>query len=319
MVICMKLLVTGCAGFIGFNYIKYTLKNINHKIFGIDKMTYAANPEIKDIHDDNFKFLQLDINNSKIKNIIDDFNPDYIINFAAETHVDNSFQKPNEFLINNVQGVLNLLNFINPKIKFIQISTDEVYGESEHPKAETDRLLPSNPYAVSKSSADLYVQSYRKTHNIKAYILRLTNNFGPYQNKEKLIPKYIKALVENEKFPLYNKGEHYRTWLHTKETCYYINQLIEKNLEPGIYNLTSENTIKNIDLLKLIHETLSKKINLNYDFFEYFDYKNERIYHDFRYKMNDDKLRSIIKYNRRNFAEELEETVDFYLKKWESK
>ena len=312
----MKLLVTGCAGFIGLNYIKYTLKNTHYKIFGIDKMTYAANKEIEDIEDKNFHFLKLDINNPEIKTVIGDFKPDYIINFAAESHVDNSFQKPNEFLTNNVQGVLNLLNSTNPKVKFIQISTDEVYGESKQPKTELDKMAPSNPYAVSKSSADLYVESYRKTHNIKTYILRLTNNFGPYQNKEKLIPKYIKALIENDKFPLYDKGEHYRTWLHTKETCYYINQIIENNIESGIYNLTSKNVIKNIDLLKLIYEMVSKKIKLKHKFLEYFDYKNERLYHDFRYKMNDDKLRNLIKYNRRNFTDELEETVDFYIEKW---
>jgi dTDP-glucose 4,6-dehydratase len=312
----MKLLVTGCAGFIGFNYVKYTLKNTNYKIFGIDKMTYAANREIEDVGNKNFHFLKLDINNPKIKAVINDFDPNIIINFAAESHVDNSFQKPNEFLTNNVQGVLNLLNSITPKIKFIQISTDEVYGESEQPKIETDKLSPSNPYAVSKSSADLYVESYRKTHNIKTYILRLTNNFGPYQNKEKLIPKYIKTLIDNDKFPLYDKGEHYRTWLHTKETCYYINKIVEENIETGIYNLTSKNVIKNIDLLKLINEMVSKKIPLKNNFLEYFDYKNERLYHDFKYKMNDDKIRNIIKYKRRNFTDELQETTDFYIEKW---
>jgi dTDP-glucose 4,6-dehydratase len=212
-----------------------------------------------------------------------------------------------------------LLNSINSKIKFIQISTDEVYGESEKPKLETDKMSPSNPYAVSKSSADLYVESYRKTHDIKTYILRLTNNFGPYQNKEKLIPKYIKALVDNDKFPLYDKGEHYRTWLHAKETSFYLNKMIENNIENGIYNLTSENVIKNIDLLKLIYGMVSEKINVKHSFLEYFDYKNERIYHDFRYKMNDYKLRSKIKYYRRNFTDELEETVDFYLEKWGKK
>src|SRR6056297_831384 len=144
----MKLLVTGCAGFIGFNYIKYTLKNTTHKILGIDKMTYAANPEIIDIKNKNFNFLQMDINNHKIKSIINDYKPNYIINFAAESHVDNSFQRPNEFLINNVQGVLNLINSINSKIKFIQISTDEVYGENQNSKIETDKLTPSNPYAA---------------------------------------------------------------------------------------------------------------------------------------------------------------------------
>lgn len=312
----MKLLVTGCAGFIGFNYVKYTLKNTNYKIFGIDKMTYAANREIKDVENKNFHFLKLDINNPKIKVVINDFEPNIIINFAAESHVDNSFQKPNEFLTNNVQGVLNLLNSITPKIKFIQISTDEVYGESKQPKIETDKLSPSNPYAVSKSSADLYVESYRKTHNIKTYILRLTNNFGPYQNKEKLIPKYIKTLIDNDKFPLYDKGEHYRTWLHTKETCYYINKIVEENIETGIYNLTSKNVIKNIDLLKLIYEMVSKKIPLKNNFLEYFEYKNERLYHDFKYQMNDDKIRNLIKYNRKPFINELEETVNFYIKKW---
>jgi dTDP-glucose 4,6-dehydratase len=279
-------------------------------------MTYAANREIEDVGNKNFHFLKLDINNPKIKAVINDFDPNIIINFAAESHVDNSFQKPNEFLTNNVQGVLNLLNSITPKIKFIQISTDEVYGESEQPKIETDKLSPSNPYAVSKSSADLYVESYRKTHNIKTYILRLTNNFGPYQNKEKLIPKYIKTLIDNDKFPLYDKGEHYRTWLHTKETCYYINKIVEENIETGIYNLTSKNVIKNIDLLKLIYEMVSKKIPLKNNFLEYFDYKNERLYHDFKYKMNDDKIRNIIKYKRRNFTDELQETTDFYIEKW---
>jgi len=315
----MKLMVTGCAGFIGLNYIKYTLKNTTHKILGIDKMTYAANPEIIDIKNKNFNFLQMDINNHKIKSIINDYKPNYIINFAAESHVDNSFQRPNEFLINNVQGVLNLLNSINSKIKFIQISTDEVYGENQNSKIETDKLTPSNPYAVSKASADLYVESYRKTHNLKTYVLRLTNNFGPYQNEEKLIPKYIKSLIKNEKFPLYNNGEHFRTWIYTKETSFYITKMIEKNVEMGVYNLTSKNTIKNIDLLKLLYEKVSKKIDLKNNFLDNFEYKDERIYHDFKYHMNDEKLREIIRYKRRNFTEELEETVDFYLKKWEEK
>jgi dTDP-glucose 4,6-dehydratase len=123
-------------------------------------------------------------------------------------------------------------------------------------------------------------------------------------------------LIDNDKFPLYDKGEHYRTWLHTKETCYYINKIVEENIETGIYNLTSKNVIKNIDLLKLIYEMVSKKIPLKNNFLEYFDYKNERLYHDFKYKMNDDKIRNIIKYKRRNFTDELQETTDFYIEKW---
>lgn len=312
----MKIIATGSAGFIGFNFLKYILKNTNYKILGIDKMTYAANSEIEEIKSDKFKFLQMDINNRKIKNIIEDFKPNCIINFAAESHVDNSFEKPNEFLVNNVQGVLNLLNSVNQKTKFIQISTDEVYGESREPKTENNSLNPSNPYAVSKSSADLYVESYKKTHKLQTYILRLTNNFGPYQYEEKLIPKYIKTLIKNEKFPLYNKGEHFRTWIHTKETSFFIEKMIEKDLDPGIYNLTSKNTLKNIDLLELIFEIVSKKIDLKKSFLDYFEYKDQRIYHDFKYHMNDDKIRNLIKYNRRTFIDELEETVNFYINKW---
>ena len=228
----MKILVTGCFGFIGINFIEYVLKQSpNTKIVGVDNLTYASNKKYtgKFLNKANFTFFKLNINSKKINDIIFDEKPDKIINFAAESHVDNSISNPGKFIKSNINGVYNLLFYthkyysnLNANLKknflFLQVSTDEVFGSLKKGTAkENSRYDPSSPYSASKAAADHLVNAWNKTYGLPTIITNTCNNYGPYQNREKFIPTIISSLIKGKKIPLYGNGKNIREWIFVKD------------------------------------------------------------------------------------------------------
>ncbi|MCM8804884.1 MAG: dTDP-glucose 4,6-dehydratase, partial [Candidatus Omnitrophica bacterium] len=247
----MKIVVTGGAGFIGSNFIKYILQqHPDYKIFNIDKLTYAGNLEnLKEVEKNpNYKFLKKDICDTDIINFIDEY--DVIINFAAESHVDRAIYSPEDFLKTDIFGTFNLLEIAKKrKVKFIQISTDEVYGSIENGSFdERSPLNPSNPYSASKASADLIVLSYFKTYKLPVNIIRSCNNYGPNQYPEKFIPLLITNVIENKKLPIYGDGLYRREWIYVIDNCKAIDLILHKGEEGEIYNVSSEFSIPNIEI-----------------------------------------------------------------------
>lgn len=308
----MKILVTGGAGFIGSNFIKYILGNTNYEIVNLDKLTYAGNIEnLKDIeNNDNYDFIKGDICNKNLVDSIVSNNIDMIINFAAESHVDRSIENPNIFFNTNVLGTQILLDAaVNYKIdKFIQISTDEVYGpgQENRPHTENDALSPTNPYAASKASADLLVLSYYNTYGLSVNISRSTNNYGPYQYPEKIIPLFITNLLKNKKVPLYGDGSHIRDWLHVKDHCKAIKLILEKGKEGEIYNISSNNKFQNIELTKKILNFMNKS-------FSKIKYVKDRLGHDSGYFIDASKIKSQLNWKPKyDFKEGLKDTIAWY-------
>lgn len=308
-------LVTGGLGFIGLNFIKKILENNDNFVINLDKQTYASN-SIK-IKDKNYKFIKGDICD---RNIVDKIfkknNIDFVVNFAAESHVDRSIENANQFYITNVLGTLNLLNIAKKYWKndlsnhrFIQISTDEVYGDSEIEKFETSPLQPTSPYASSKASADLLVLSYIKTYNFPAMITRSSNNFGKYQFPEKLIPKFFVLSVLNKSLSLYFKN-HIRDWLYVEDNVNAINLVLNKGKVGEIYNICANNQMSNEEItLKIINFV---KNNINQQSTEkLIAQSNVRLTDDKIYNINCDKIKSL-GFKTTNFDENLEKTLNFY-------
>ena len=272
-------LITGGAGFIGSNYIKYLLNRYTDiNIICLDKLTYAGNLEnIKEElenSNDRLEFIKGDINNRELlEYIFDRWNIQYIVNFAAESHVDRSIEDANIFLETNVLGVQNLMNvatdiwktsenqYLNG-VRYLQISTDEVYGslEADGYFTEEDKLKPNNPYSASKASADMLVRSYHKTYNFPALITRSSNNYGPYQFPEKLIPLMINNILQGKELPVYGDGLNVRDWLHVTDHCRAIDMVL-KNGRPGeVYNIGGKNERTNIDIVKILIKEVKKII-----------------------------------------------------------
>jgi len=309
----MRLLVTGGLGFIGSNFIKYILeKRPDIEITNLDKMSYGANPEnLKDIEGNkNYRFIKGDICAKEITGkLIDD--SDVIINFAAESHVDRSISDPLPFLKSNTEGVLTLLEAIrnnNKKIKLIQVGTDESYGDIlEGSFHEEDRLKPSSPYAASKASADMLCLAYHRTYGLDVIISRCTNNFGPYQFPEKLIPKAIIRANLNLKIPIYGSGENVRDWIYVRDHCHAINKVMNKGKSGEIYNISSGDELTNIEIVENILRLLNKPREL-------IEFVEDRPGHDIRYSLDSSKMRKELDWRPENrFSEALAKTVDWYI------
>ena len=325
----MKILVTGGLGFIGINFIKFILKK-NIEVINIDKITYASNREKKYLKSSkNYKFYKVDITNYKKMNYIIKKNlPDIIINFAAETHVDRSINKANQFVKTNILGVHSILecckNMLNiKKIKLIQISTDEVYGSLYYSGSfkEGDVYKPNSPYSASKASADHLIRAYRKTYGVPSIIIHPSNNFGPYQNPEKLIPKIIINCMSKSSIPVYGKGLQIRDWLYVKDTANAIHKIMIKGKVGESYNISTKNELQNLKLVKKIFKYFDKKYNSN----KKIKYENlikfvpDRPGHDFRYSLINKKIKKLgWKYSNK-FELKLIETIEWYIKKYNSK
>ena len=311
----MKIIVTGGAGFIGSNFIIYWTKNHpTDKIVNVDNLTYAA--DLKNLGDydkrKNYKFLRGDIANKNFveKNFRD---ADVIVNFAAESHVDNSIKDSENFVKSNIIGVHNILEVVRRhEIRFHQISTDEVYGSlklnSKEKFTEDSKYDPKNPYSATKASADFLVRAYYNTYNIPATISNCSNNYGPNQHPEKLIPKTILNAYHNAKIPVYGNGRQVRDWIYVDDHCSAIEKIIEKG-ELGETYLIGENGEKrNIDVIKKILELMEKPESL-------IEFVNDRPGHDVRYGIDARKIKRKLNWKPNfDFEDGIKITVDHYIK-----
>lgn len=289
------ILVTGGAGFIGINFLELmTAKYPDYRFVCYDKLTYAANVDkLAELEKaDNLSFVKGDICDEKaVDELFSSVQPDIVINFAAESHVDRSIESSDIFLKTNVLGVRVLLDACRKygTARFHQISTDEVYGEvpkgSDRVCDETSPLNPGSPYSVSKAAADMLVTSYHRTYNLPVSISRSSNNYGKYQHPEKLIPLMVKRAVNNQPMPVYGNGENIRDWLSVTDHCRAIDMIIHGGRTGEIYNICADNPVSNLKMVRLICECLSKPESL-------IVYVEDRKGHDFSYRTTCNKLKT---------------------------
>jgi len=308
----MKILVCGGAGFIGSAFIRNDLKNNpQNQIINLDNLSIGSNKNnLKQVENNkNYSFVQDDIKNSETINKITK-DVDVIVNFAAESHVDRSISNPKPFIETNVLGTYSLLEAARKNDKlFIHISTDEIYGDAENKESftENDLLKPNNPYAATKAAADHLVNSYHRTYGLKCITTRCTNNFGPYQFPEKLIPKTIIRASKNLKVPLYAGGEQIRSWIHVNDHVEAVESLIPRGKMGEIYNITAWNEIKNKAIVEKILKIMQKPTSL-------IESVGDRPGHDKRYSINASKIEKTIGWKPRyDFDQALQETVQWYL------
>ena len=324
-----KIMVTGGAGFIGSNFVKLMLKkHPDYKIVNVDALTYAGNLEnLKDISDnENYTFIKADIRDrNKMDEIFSTYEIDTVVNFAAESHVDRSIEEPEIFLTNNVIGTQVLLDTAkkhwktNPDdkycrkykegVKFLQVSTDEVYGELGKTGlfVETMPLLPNSPYSASKASADLIVRAYNETFGLPVNITRCSNNYGPYQFPEKLIPLMINNCLKEKDLPVYGDGMQIRDWLHVYDHCQAVDVVLHKGLDGEVYNIGGNNEKANIEIVKLIIKILGKSESL-------IKFVKDRPGHDRRYANDNTKITTQLGWKPEyTFEEGIKETIQWYL------
>ncbi|MFH0906655.1 MAG: dTDP-glucose 4,6-dehydratase [bacterium] len=307
----MNLLITGGAGFIGSNFIRYILnKHPGYKIINLDKLTYCGNLDnLRDIENNpDYFFVKGDICDEKIVDKLVSRKPDAILNFAAESHVDRSIIGAQDFIKTDVLGTQVLLESAKKHSikKFIQISTDEVYGSIKQGSfIEKSPLKPNSPYSASKSGADLMARAYLKTFDLPVLITRSSNNFGPYQYPEKLIPLFITNLLEDKKVPVYGDGMQIRDWLYVLDNCSGIDDVLHKGEIGEIYNIGSDNERTNLEITDIILNQLNKDK-------KHIEYVKDRPGHDRRYSLNSDKLRKLGWGPRYEFKEAMEKTVQWY-------
>ena len=308
----MRVLVTGGAGFIGSNFVKLWLQGSFveiSKVTVVDSLTYAGNlSNFTEEELNSFRFIQGDICDKRlIEGIIS--NVDAVINFAAESHVDRSIADSRSFMQTNIMGVFNLLEAIrkNPQVRFLQVSTDEVYGSIlEGSWVESDPLLPNSPYSASKASAELVVRSYVQTHNLDCIITRCSNNYGSHHYPEKLIPLFITNLIEGKKVPVYGNGQNVRDWLHVKDHCLGLYLALTKGVSGETYNIGGGAELSNMEITQKILDHFEKSL-------DDVEFVPDRLGHDFRYSVNWDKARNQLGYNPRvSFKSGLEETIKWY-------
>ena len=313
-----KYIITGGSGFIGTNLILYLLEK-KSKILNLDNLGYASNSYLNKKSNQNYNFIKVDLATckiSKLKKIILKFNPDFIINLAANSHVDNSIEKPRDFVVSNINATLNLLTSIKDlkKIKFIHIGTDEIYAEikKEEKKIfnESSKLFPSSPYSASKASCNHLVNAFSRTYGIKFLIINPSNNFGPYQYPEKLIPKSIIKIINKNSIPIYKKGKNIRQWMYVRDTCILIYKLTNNSkLENQSVNLGYGKLINNLNLIKIIFKFIRDKdngINLKINFVD------DRKGHDYKYHSSSEYTKKFIKFRPSNFVKNLHRTVEWY-------
>ena len=315
-----NILVTGGAGFIGSNFIRYMLnKYKDYKIVNLDLLTYAGNiKSLYDIKDNpNYLFVKGDIvDNKLVDEIVLENKIDVIINFAAESHVDKSITNPDIFIKTNVLGTQNLLEVAKKyKIeKYFQISTDEVYGSLGKTGffTETTPLAPNSPYSASKASADLLVMAYHHTFGLNVNITRCSNNYGPYQFPEKLIPLFITNLLNNKKVPLYGDGLNIRDWLFVEDHCVAIDTVLHKGKNGKIYNVGGNNEKTNRYITEVILKYLDKDES-------YIEYVQDRLGHDRRYAIDATKIKKELNWQPiYKFEDAIIKTIQWYInnKSW---
>ena len=308
----VRVLVTGGAGFIGTNFVKMAIKgNFNKigKITVLDSLTYAGN--LKNFTPEElqaFEFIQGDICDEQlVQRLFPSI--DAVINFAAESHVDNSITNSIKFMKTNVMGVHNLLTAAqkHQHIRIVQVSTDEVYGSiSEGSWIESDPLLPNSPYSASKAGAELLVRSYVKTFQLDCVVTRCSNNYGPYQHPEKLIPRFVTNILEGKKVPLYGDGLNVRDWLHVEDHCLGIYLALCKGLSGETYNIGGGAEFNNLEITENLISYFGKSA-------EWIEFIADRPGHDFRYSVDWSKSKSVLGYRpEKSFSEGLAMTIRWY-------
>ncbi len=323
-----KILITGGNGFIAFNFIKMMLKT-DYDIVSIDNLSLSKylNHETINIKSNKFKFIECDIVSNDVCEFIKKYKFDAIVNFAAESHVDKSIHSSNLFVDTNIKGTNNLLACCNDFIKngllsnefrFIQVSTDEVYGsltQTELAFTESSILKPTNPYSASKASADLIAMAYFKTHNFPVIITRCSNNFGPYQYPEKLIPLAINKIANNKKIPIYGNGQQIRDWIYVEDHCLGIKKVLEQGRLGQVYNFGGYSELANLEIIENIIKIMKPNETSN----QYIEYVEDRPGHDTRYAINAEKALNELSWKpSHNFVKAINETVNWYINnsKW---
>ena len=298
-----KVLVTGGLGFIGSNLIKLLLKK-NYYVINIDKVSYSSNKyNVKEYENKkNYKFIKLDINSKKLTRIFKKYKPIGVFNLAAETHVDRSIDNPSNFIKSNILGTFNLLesfrkfykSYLNTKL--IHISTDEVFGDVLTGRSnENFKYKPSSPYAASKASSDHLVSSYVRTFKIPAIITNCSNNYGPCQHPEKLIPKLIYNIINNRELPIYGNGKNSREWIYVMDHCEGLLKVFLRGKKGEFYNIGSNKNLNNLQITKYLiniakkHISIGKKVKIKF--------VKDRPGHDLRYALNSNKIKSKLNWN----------------------
>ena len=313
-----KIIVTGGLGFIGSNLIELLLQK-NYKVINIDKVTYSSNfyntNEFK--KSKNYRFIKCDIKDQKIKHILQKYKPDCIFNLAAETHVDRSIDNPESFIQSNIVGVYNLLeNFKffskNYKSKLIHISTDEVYGDILSGRSsEKYPYQPSSPYAASKAASDHLVSSYVRTYKIPAIVTNCSNNYGPKQHPEKLIPKLIYNILNNKPLPIYGKGTNSREWIYVKDHCEALIKVFLKGSNGEFYNIGSNKNLNNLQVTKELLKKSKKLVKLGSKV--KINFVKDRPGHDIRYALNSNKIKNKLGWlPKTNFSDGIKLTLKWY-------
>ena len=311
------ILVTGGAGFIGTNFILYLNKNYpDRRIVCLDKLTYAGKLSNLEpvLQHPNFRFVQGDIcDREAVFRLFEEEHPDCVVNFAAESHVDRSIEEPEVFLKTNVLGTQVLMDACREygMIRFHQISTDEVYGDLplDRPEllfTEESPLRASSPYSASKAAADLLVQAYDRTYGLPVTISRCSNNYGPYQFPEKLIPLMVQRALQGETLPVYGQGVNVRDWIYVEDHCRAIDSILQRGRTGEIYNVGGNNEWRNIDIVKLICKELDKPESL-------ISYVEDRKGHDLRYAVNATKIRAELGWEPEvSFEKGMRKTIQWY-------
>ena len=315
-----KIIVTGGLGFIGSNLIELLLKK-KFFVINIDKATYSSNHyNVKEFKNSKrYKFIKLDIKNRKFKDILFEYKPHGVFNLAAETHVDRSIDNPDSFIQSNIVGVYNLLecfkNFSKTnKSKLIHISTDEVYGDILSGRShEKYPYQPSSPYAASKAASDHLVSSYVRTYGLSAIVTNCSNNYGPKQHPEKLIPKLIYNILNNKPLPIYGKGTNSREWIYVKDHCEALITVFLKGKIGEFYNVGSNKNLNNLEVTKELLRNSKKLVKLGNKV--KINFVKDRPGHDIRYALNSNKIKKKLNWKpKTNFSRGIKLTLDWYLK-----